>query len=98
MQLTIQVEPVNPDQDFTLNQLKLHHGECGGGLIKGKDDGNKFFWDIRCSRCGIINSIRITADGTAAIAKTAIDGEQRTINHDRDWGGPVVAVRYQANK
>jgi hypothetical protein len=98
MPFTIQVEPVELDRDFSIHQLTLHHGECGGGLISGDAiEKNAGLWHIQCSRCGVMNAIHVSASGTSAVAKTAVDGEQRTVDHWKEYDS-VVAVRYQKIK
>jgi hypothetical protein len=98
MPFTIHVEPAELDRDFSIHQLTLHHGECVGGLISGDAiRKNARLWYIQCSRCGVENAINVSASGTSAIAKTAVDGEQRTVDHLKGYDS-VVAVRYQKIK
>ncbi len=116
MSFTIEVEPVKSHQDFSISDLKLHHAECGGGLISGvelssaavnaasdlypKEESSEF-WRLQCTRCGVRNSISVSEAGTALIAKTALDGEERSLAYDCETKvrpghpGPVIVVRHR---
>lgn len=99
MSFTIQVEPVDPGREFSIKDLTLHHGECGGGLCSGKEEEEGLFheWHIKCSRCYAKTRIEVSESGTSAIARTAIDGEQRAV--DTCYGcPPAVVVLYQSTK
>ena len=113
MSFTIEVEPVESHQDFSISDLKLHHAECGGGLLEESraaviaandiyaQEESSEFWRLQCTRCGVRNSIRVSEAGTALIAKTALDGEERSLAYDCETKvhpghpGPVIVVRHR---
>ena len=94
---TIEVAPVEGDQQFRVPDLTLYHGECGGGVLKGDSDF-QVYWTRNCQRCGMMTRIQVSDIGTALLARTAIDGKQRAIEWYTKYPGPVIATRKPGGK
>ncbi len=62
MTFTIAVERKSSDEQFTANDIKLFHQECGGGeiTISGKVGG----WGLYCRRCQMEGSVERSGAGT----------------------------------
>jgi hypothetical protein len=74
---TVAVERKAPDEQFTAEDIKLFHQECGGGAITISMDISH--WRLHCIRCHTKTSVPVSKDGTALLMKTAIDGGSRKI-------------------
>lgn len=71
----VRVETLARD-DFAANDLRLFHQECGGGPIRRSGEAD---WCLYCTRCHLDVWVVRTLEGNAALARTAIDGETRSI-------------------
>lgn len=77
MIFTIAVAKKEKREEFIAEDLKLFHEECGGGPIDTSYHLSQ--WNLRCKRCNVSISIRISINGTALLGRTAIDGERREV-------------------
>ena len=66
-------------ENFQSRDLELSHGECGGGDIKIDNPDDFNVWHLRCKRCGTRERIEVSTNGSAAVAMTAVDGNDRPI-------------------
>ena len=75
MTFTVAVERKSPDEQFAAEDIKLFHGECGGGEITRSS--RHHYWELQCKRCHLTEYLPVSNDGTALLMKTAVDGESR---------------------
>jgi len=72
----------NEESSFTLKDLKMFHGACGGGEITIVNDkaNDADRWNCTCLRCR--RNFFLWPSVAASISLTAIDGKDRDIHHD----------------
>lgn len=79
MSATIEVTARRADEDFSVTDLELFHGGCGGKLVIAGRDNRTGWWDLQCKRCGANGGIHSGDNGTRYLVETAIDGQPRPI-------------------
>lgn len=69
--MTIAVEIQDPDEHFTIPDLKMYHQECEGGFIEiHEKDGYHF----RCKRCDISRDIAGSDANKEGMINAALNG------------------------
>lgn len=97
MAFTIQIK--KQDGDFSIEDVKMRHKECGGGIIKvdlsSADRHEQYSYvTIQCKRCKTDVPISTSEYGTGALMLTSFDGEEREINLYFDiYSSPRPATR-----
>lgn len=79
---TILVSPISQDKLRSIRDLTLFHKECGGYSRLATAQLNEETWALLCKKCKKKILVKNNNSGLRQITKTAVDGEERTFNHE----------------
>lgn len=79
---TILVSPISQEKLRSVRDLSLYHKECGGYLRLAIAQLNSDTWAMLCKKCKRKIIVKNNTSGLRQITKTAVDGEERTFNHE----------------
>jgi len=79
---SIVVSPISQEKLRSVRDLSLYHKECGGYSRLAIAQLNSDTWAVLCKKCKRKIIIKNNANGLRQITKTAVDGEERTFNHE----------------
>lgn len=79
---TIEVKKREPNEKFSLGDLKMWHKECTGGEITYNLSSD---WDelsLLCGRCHAYRKVELSEEDRIAIARLAVEGGEVKLGED----------------